>query len=85
MELEMASLISPWPSTTRVRLSERATKHGINLDVTVDERLGDFKAMSARSNRYCSICFPTPEIHAGGRTDRNSRQAGRWICRDIGQ
>jgi hypothetical protein len=47
---------------------ERATKHGINLEVSIDERLGDYMgdelatmwATSARSSRFFLICYPTP-------------------------
>jgi signal transduction histidine kinase len=43
MELELATFDLPLAiENARTFVRERATKHGINLDVTVDERLGDF-------------------------------------------
>jgi signal transduction histidine kinase len=43
MELEVATFDLPLAiDNARTFVRERATKHGINLDVTVDERLGDF-------------------------------------------
>ena len=43
MELELATFDLPLAiDNARTFVRERATKHGINLDVTVDERLGDF-------------------------------------------
>jgi signal transduction histidine kinase len=56
---------------------ERATKHGINLDVTVDERLGDFigderKIKQILLNLLSNAVKFTPE---GGRIGINARQA----------
>jgi signal transduction histidine kinase len=43
MELEDATFDLPLAiDNSRTFVRERAAKHGINLDVTVDERLGDF-------------------------------------------
>ena len=43
MELEVATFDLPLAiDNARTFVRERAVKHGINLDVTVDERLGDF-------------------------------------------
>jgi signal transduction histidine kinase len=43
MELEVATFDLPLAiDNARTFVRERATKHGINLDVTIDERLGDF-------------------------------------------
>src|SRR5262249_23735761 len=43
MELELATFDLPLAiDNARTFVPERAAKHGINLDVTVDERLGDF-------------------------------------------
>jgi signal transduction histidine kinase len=43
MELELAKFDLPLAiENARTFVRERATKHGITLDVTVDERLGDF-------------------------------------------
>src|SRR5262245_38193261 len=43
MELEVATFDLPLAiDNARTFVHERATKHGINLDVNVDERLGDF-------------------------------------------
>jgi signal transduction histidine kinase len=56
---------------------ERATKHGINLDVTVDERLGDFvgderKIKQILLNLLSNAVKFTPE---GGRIGIHARQA----------
>jgi signal transduction histidine kinase len=56
---------------------ERATKHGINLDVTVDERLGDFvgderKIKQILLNLLSNAVKFTPE---GGRIGINAGQA----------
>jgi signal transduction histidine kinase len=56
---------------------ERATKHGINLDVTIDERLGDFvgderKIKQILLNLLSNAVKLTPE---GGRIGINDRQA----------
>jgi signal transduction histidine kinase len=60
MELELVKFDLPLAiDNARTFVRERATKHGINLDVTVDERLGNSSATSARSNKFFSICFPT--------------------------
>ena len=43
MELELSTFDLPTAlENARTFVRERATKHGINLDVTIDERLGDF-------------------------------------------
>src|SRR5262249_25414918 len=43
MELEVATFDLPLAiDNARTFVRERATKHGINLDVIIDERLGDF-------------------------------------------
>src|SRR5512138_3188776 len=43
MELEVATFDLPVAiENARTFVRERATKHGINLDVTIDERLGEF-------------------------------------------
>ena len=61
----------------RTFVRERATKHGINLDVTVDERLGDFvgderKIKQILLNLLSNAVKFTPE---GGRIGINARQA----------
>ena len=58
-------------------MRERATKHGINLDVTVDERLGDFvgderKIKQILLNLLSNAVKFTPE---GGRIGINAKQA----------
>jgi GAF domain-containing protein len=61
MELAVATFDLPLAiDNARTFVRERATKHGINLDVTVDERLGDFMGDERRSNRSFSTFFPTP-------------------------
>ena len=58
-------------------MRERATKHGINLDVTVDERLGEFvgderKIKQILLNLLSNAVKFTPE---GGRIGIKARQA----------
>src|SRR4030095_15590435 len=60
----------------RTFVRERATKHGINLDVVVDERLGDFvgderKIKQVLLNLLSNAVKFTPE---GGRIGINARQ-----------
>ena len=60
MELEVATFDLPLAiDNARTFVRERATKHGINLDVTVDERLGDFVGDERKIKQIFSICFPT--------------------------
>ena len=78
MELELATFDLPLAiDNTRTFVRERATKHGINLDVTVDERLGDFigderKIKQILLNLLSNAVKFTPE---GGRIGINARQA----------
>ena len=78
MELELAAFDLPLAiDNARTFLRERATKHGINLDVTVDERLGDFvgderKIKQILLNLLSNAVKFTPE---GGRIGINARQA----------
>ena len=61
MELELATFDLPLAiDNARTFVRERATKHGINLEVSIDERLGDYVGTSARSSRFSLICYPTP-------------------------
>ena len=73
MELEVATFDLPLAiDNARTFVRERATKHGINLDVTVDERLGDFVGDERKDQADSSQpAFQRGEVHAGGRTDRN--------------
>jgi GAF domain-containing protein len=78
MELEVATFDLPLAiDNARTFVRERATKHGINLDVTVDERLGDFvgderKIKQILLNLLSNAVKFTPE---GGRIGINARQA----------
>jgi GAF domain-containing protein len=78
MELEVAPFDFPLAiDNARTFVRERATKHGINLDVTVDERLGDFigderKIKQILLNLLSNAVKFTPE---GGRIGINARQA----------
>ena len=78
MELELATFDLPSAiDNARTFVRERATKHGINLDVTVDERLGDFvgderKIKQVLLNLLSNAVKFTPE---GGRIGINARQA----------
>ena len=78
MELELATFDLPLAiDNARTFVRERATKHGINLDVTVDERLGDFlgderKIKQILLNLLSNAVKFTPE---GGRIGIHARQA----------
>jgi two-component system, NtrC family, sensor kinase len=78
MELELATFDLPLAiENARTFVRERATKHGINLDVTVDERLGDFvgderKIKQVLLNLLSNAVKFTPE---GGRIGIKARQA----------
>jgi signal transduction histidine kinase len=78
MELELATFDLPLAiDNARTFVRERATKHGINLDVTVDERLGDFvgderKIKQVLLNLLSNAVKFTPER---GRIGINARQA----------
>jgi signal transduction histidine kinase/putative methionine-R-sulfoxide reductase with GAF domain len=77
MELEVATFDLPLAiDNARTFLRERAVKHGINLDVTVDERLGDFtgderKIKQILLNLLSNAVKFTPE---GGRIGISARQ-----------
>ena len=78
MELELAKFDLPLAiDNARTFVRERATKHGINLDVTIDERLGDFvgderKIKQVLLNLLSNAVKFTPE---GGRIGIKARQA----------
>jgi GAF domain-containing protein len=78
MELEVATFDLPLAiDNARTFVRERATKHGINLDVTVDERLGDFvgderKIKQVLLNLLSNAVKFTPE---GGRIGIKATQA----------
>jgi GAF domain-containing protein/anti-sigma regulatory factor (Ser/Thr protein kinase) len=78
MELELATFDLPLAiDNARTFVRERATKHGINLDVTVDDRLGEFvgderKIKQILLNLLSNAVKFTPE---GGRIGINARQA----------
>jgi GAF domain-containing protein len=78
MELEVATFDLPLAiDNARTFVRERATKHGINLDVTVDERLGDFvgderKIKQILLNLLSNAVKFTPE---GGRIGISARQS----------
>ena len=73
MELEVATFDLPLAiDNARTFVRERATKHGITLDVTVDERLGDFVGDERKIKADSSQpAVQRGEVHPGGRTDRN--------------
>jgi GAF domain-containing protein len=78
MELELATFDLPLAiDNARTFVRERAIKHGINLDVTIDERLGDFvgderKIKQILLNLLSNAVKFTPE---GGRIGIKARQA----------
>jgi two-component system, NtrC family, sensor kinase len=77
MELELATFDLPLAiDNARTFVRERAVKHGINLDVTIDERLGDFvgderKIKQILLNLLSNAVKFTPE---GGRIGISARQ-----------
>ena len=87
MELEVAAFDLPLAiDNARTFVRERATKHGINLDVTIDERLGEFmgderKIKQILLNLLSNAVKFTPE---GGRIGIEARQAD-GVCGDIRQ
>jgi signal transduction histidine kinase len=78
MELELAAFDLPLAiDNARTFVRERATRHGITLDVAVDERLGDFvgdarKIKQILLNLLSNAVKFTPE---GGRIGIKARQA----------
>jgi signal transduction histidine kinase len=78
MELELATFDLPLAvDNARTFVRERATKHGITLDVAVDERLGDYvgderKIKQILLNLLSNAVKFTPE---GGRIGIKARQA----------
>ena len=78
MELELDTFDLPSAiDNARTFVRERATRHGIALDVTVDERLGDYvgderKIKQILLNLLSNAVKFTPE---GGRIGINARQA----------
>src|SRR5262249_18014775 len=78
MELEVAPFDLPLAlDNARTFVRERAAKHGINLDVTIEERLSDFvgderKIKQILLNLLSNAVKFTPE---GGRIGINARQA----------
>src|SRR5262245_44697713 len=78
MELELVKFDLPLAiDNARTFVRERATKHGINLDISVDERLGDYvgderKIKQILLNLLSNAVKFTPE---GGRIGIKARQA----------
>ena len=78
MELELAKFDLPSAlDNARTFVRERATRHGITLELSVDERLGDFvgderKIKQILLNLLSNAVKFTPE---GGRIDLKARQA----------
>ena len=78
MELELATFDLPSAiDNARTFVRERATRHGITLDVTIDDRLGDFvgderKIKQILLNLLSNAVKFTPE---GGRIGIDARQA----------
>ena len=87
MELELAMFDLPLAiDNARTFVRERATKHGINLDVTVDERLGDFvgderKIKQILLNLLSNAVKFTPEGRRMALTP--GRVTARWKSRSV--
>jgi two-component system, NtrC family, sensor kinase len=82
MELELETFDLPLAiENTRTFVRERVTRHGINLDVTIDERLGDFlgderKIKQVLLNLLSNAVKFTPE---GGRIGINAKQTDGMV------
>jgi GAF domain-containing protein len=82
MELELATFDLPLAiDNARTFVRERATRHGITLDVTVDDRLGDIvgderKIKQILLNLLSNAVKFTPE---GGRIGINARQTNSTV------
>jgi signal transduction histidine kinase len=82
MELELATFDFPLAiDNARTFVRERATKHGINLEVSIDERLGDYvgderKIKQILLNLLSNAVKFTPE---GGRIGIHARQIDRAV------
>ena len=60
LDLELAMFDLPLAiDNARTFVRERATTHGITLDVTADERLDDFVGDERKISGFCSISYPT--------------------------
>ena len=72
MELELATFDLPTAlENARTFVRERAVRHAITLDLSVDERLGELRRRRAQDQTDPSQpSFQCSEVHAGGRTDR---------------
>jgi signal transduction histidine kinase len=87
MELELATFDLPLAiDNARTFVRERATKHGINLDVTIDKRLGDFigderKIKQVLLNLLSNAVKFTPE---GGRIGISAgRLMAQWRSQSV--
>jgi hypothetical protein len=87
MELEVATFDLPLAiDNARTFVRERATKHGINLDVTVDERLGDFVGDERKIKQILLTFFPMP-LSSPRREDGSELTRGKptaqWRFRSV--
>ena len=76
MELETATFDLPLAiDNARTFVRERATNHGITLEVKVDERLGDYRRRRAQDQADpAQSVIQRGQVHPGGRTDHDQRQ-----------
>ena len=87
MELELATFDLPLAiDNARTFVRERATKHGIALDVAVDDRLGDFLGDERKIKQILlNLLSNAVKFTPGGGTDRNRRQADGRLGGNLSQ
>ena len=78
MELEVTTFHLPDAIENALLLvRERASRHGIKLDRTIDERLGDFTGDERKVKQILGQSSDQRrEVHAGGRADQGRGKIG---------
>ena len=87
MELELATFDLPLAiDNARTFVRERATRHGITLDVKVDEQPWRFRRRRAQDQAdTAQSAIQRGEVYSGRWTDRYKRQAGRRCGGNLSQ